>query len=139
MTYDEYIAYHLRGDAGVEERMVSSLALSLGLSAYDSFRFIYYYTMTYHIPSAIEMLCDGNMDKKTLHFRTDRRWVRIGDRFERMVADISYDKFRALLGCKSTREAYNEVSSWYYFARYASFLFLEVYYHVLLGYYKQGF
>ena len=29
MTYEEYIAYHIRGDAGVEERMIAALCRSV--------------------------------------------------------------------------------------------------------------
>jgi hypothetical protein len=31
MTYEEYIRYHRRGDAGVEERMIASLCRALNL------------------------------------------------------------------------------------------------------------
>ena len=76
MTYGEYISYHLRGDAGVEERMIASLCRHFQLNEWDSFRLIYYYTMTYHIPSALDMLIGGERDIKKLQFRTDRRYVR---------------------------------------------------------------
>lgn len=76
MNYAEYISYHTQGDAGVEERMIASLCHHFALSEWDSFRLIYYYTMTYHIPSALDMLLGGERDIKKLQFRTDRRYVR---------------------------------------------------------------
>jgi len=87
MTYGEYIAYHLRGDAGVEERTIAALCRQLRLSKWGAFELVYYYAMTYHIPSA-------------------------------------------LLKVRSTSEAYQLVSSWYYFGRYAAYLFLEVWMNV---------
>lgn len=89
MTYEEYISYHKRGDAGVEERMIASLAYSLKLNQWDSFRLIYFYTMTYHIPSALTMLLEGQRDMKQLHFRTDRRYVRCNGAYDRMLKELN--------------------------------------------------
>lgn len=83
MTYEEYIRYHLGGDAGVEERMIATLSAYYKLSRWDSFRLAYYYTTTYHIPSALKLLRNHNTPKSELKFRTDRRYVRIGDNFSR--------------------------------------------------------
>lgn len=44
MTYQQYIAYHKGGDAGVEERMIASLARHYCLKPWDAFRLIYYYS-----------------------------------------------------------------------------------------------
>lgn len=66
MTYQQYIAYHKGGDAGVEERMIASLARHYRLKPWDTFRLIYYYSMTYHIPSALDMLLLGERDIKML-------------------------------------------------------------------------
>lgn len=41
MTYAQYVSYHRRGDAGVEERMIASLCRHLALSEYDCFRLMY--------------------------------------------------------------------------------------------------
>lgn len=125
MTYQEYIAYHNRGDAGVEERMIASLARRLNLSEWDSFRLIYFYTMTYHIPSALDML-QGERDIKRLKFRTDRRYVRCHGAFPRLLSELTEDKFQAVKGCTRTSDAYKEVRGWYFFGRYAAYLFLEV-------------
>lgn len=130
MTYEEYISYHKRGDAGVEERMIASLAYSLKLNQWDSFRLIYFYTMTYHIPSALTMLLEGQRDMKQLHFRTDRRYVRCNGAYDRMLKELNRGMLSALLAVKTTSDAYSVVSSWYFFGRYAAFLFLEVYMNV---------
>lgn len=130
MTYEQYIAYHKQGDAGVEERMIASLCRYFDLNMWDSFRLIYFYTMTYHIPSALAMLLDGERDIKRLKFRTDRRYVRCNGAFPRLLAGLTEDKHERLMNVKTTQEAYDEVKSWYFFGRYAAFLFLEVYCNV---------
>lgn len=67
MNYSEYIAYHRRGDAAVEERMIASLAKYFNLSQWDTFKLIYFYSMTYHIPSALRLLFKPtNTQKKDL-------------------------------------------------------------------------
>lgn len=127
MTYEEYIAYHKQGDAGAEERMIASLCRHFALSDWDSFRLIYFYSMTYHIPSALDMLIDGERNIKRLHFRTDRRYVRCNGAFPRLLRGLTRDKYERLLVVKTTQEAYDEVRSWFFFGRYAAYLFLEVY------------
>lgn len=126
MTYEEYIRYHLGGDAGVEERMIASLSAYFKLSRWDSFRLAYYYTTTYHIPSALKLLRNHNTPKSELKFRTDRRYVRIGDNFSRIMAQLSPKLLERLDQATTTTEQYDIVSSWYFFGRYAAFLFLEV-------------
>ena len=126
MTYAEYIRYHLGGDAGVEERMIASLSARFRLSRWDSFRLAYYYATTYHIPSALMLLRNHNTPKSALKFRTDRRYVRIGDNFGRIMQNLSPALLEQLDKAKTTTEQYKVVTSWYFFGRYAAFLFLEV-------------
>lgn len=130
MTYDGYIRYHLRGDAGVEERMVASLCRRLRLSEWDSFRLIWYYSMTYHIPSALRLLLERDVTQRQLTFRTDRRYVRCNGAYDRLLRELTPDKLQALRGCRTTQEAYDTVRGWYFFGRYAAYLFLEVYCNV---------
>lgn len=126
MTYAEYIAYHKRGDAGVEERMIASLARRLRLTEWDAFRLIYFYAMTYHIPSALDML-RGERNIKKLKFRTDRRYVRCNGAYGEMLARLDGNMYYRLDAVDTTQRAYDEVRKWYFFGRYAAFMFLEVY------------
>lgn len=126
MTYAEYIKYHNGGDAGVEERIISSLADHYNLSMWDSFRLAYYYTTTYHIPSALKLLNNHNTAKADLKFRTDRRYVRIGNNFSRIMQQLTPALLEELNKATTTTEQYKIVSGWYFFGRYAAFLFLEV-------------
>lgn len=130
MTYTDYITYHKQGDAGVEERMIASLCSYYHLSEWDAFRLIYFYTMTYHIPSALDMLLLGARDMKKLQFRTDRRYVRCNGAYDRLLAELTPDKFDRLQKVRTTSEAYKEVRSWFFFGRYAAYLFLEVFINV---------
>lgn len=130
MNYNQYIAYHNQGDAGVEERMVASLCRYYGLADWDCFRFIYFYTMTYHIPSALAMLLENERDISKLKFRTDRRYVRCNGAFPRLLAELTEQKMWDLFGAKTTQQAYDIVSGWFFFGRYATFLFLEVFCNV---------
>lgn len=129
MTYDEYIAYHLRGDAGVEERTIAALCRALRLSTWGAFQLVYFYSMTYHIPSALDML-HGERDMSKLKFRTDRRYVRCNGAYDRLLDELTTDKFAALLKVRTTTEAYNLVRGWYFFGRYAAYLFLEAWCNV---------
>lgn len=126
MTYQQYIQYHNGGDAGVEEKMISSLSAYFDLSWWNSFRLAYYYTTTYHIPSALKLLFYPNTPKEQLKFRTDRRYVRIGDNFQRIINQLTPKLLEDLDKATTTTEQYKIVSGWYYFGRYAAFLFLEV-------------
>lgn len=126
MTYNEYIRYHLVGDAGVEEKLIASISNYFRLSRWDSFRLAYYYTTTYHIPSALKLLRNHDTPKNSLKFRTDRRYVRIGDNFERLMKQLTPSLLEQLDKANTTTEQYEIVSNWYFFGRYASFLFLEV-------------
>lgn len=128
MNYTEYIEYHRRGDAGVEERMIASIAKRLRLSKWDCFRLIYFYTMTYHIPSALRLLLNyENTKQSDLKFRTDRRYVRCNGAYDRLLLELNPRMLSSLENCKTTQEAYDNVRNWYFFGRYAAFLLLEVY------------
>lgn len=125
MTYAEYIAYHKRGDAGVEERTIAALCRRFRLSEWDAFRLVYFYSMTYHIPSALSMLLDGERAVPNLKFRTDRRYVRCNGAFPKLLEGLVPEKHERLSATRSTSSAYDEVRSWFFFGRYAAFLFLE--------------
>ena len=46
---------------------------------------------------------------------------------EKIISELTPEKFYALYKCNSTKQALEIVSDWYYFARYSSFLFLDLY------------
>lgn len=114
--------------ASAEERMIASLARRLRLPPWEDFKLIYFYTMTYHIPSALRLLLAPTTTKQQdLVFRTDRRYVRCNGAYDRLLKELNPDMLASLLACTTTEEAYNTVRKWFFFGRYAAFLFLEVY------------
>lgn len=125
MDINECIEYIKRGDGCVEEEAINTIANYLNMSNYDRFRFCYFYAGTYNIESALDIYFNNNINKKTLRYRTDRRWLRIGDRADKYFNGVSMHKFDTLYNCKSTQQAFDLVCKWYYFGRYAAFLFLE--------------
>lgn len=111
--------------------MIASLAKRLRLSDWEAFKLIYFYTMTYHIPSALRLLLRPATTKQSdLHFRTDRRYVRCNGAYDRLLNELSPQMMTSLRACKTTEEAYNVVRKWFFFGRYAAFLFLEVFCNV---------
>ena len=84
--------------------------------------------MTYHIPSALRLLLKyENTKQSDLTFRTDRRYVRCNGAYDRLLQELDPRMLSSLENCKTSQEAYDTVRKWYYFGRYAAFLFLEVY------------
>lgn len=124
--YDWFIKYHKRGDAGVEERMIAKLSAYFRLSRWDSFRLVYHYATTYSTPSALTLMRNPKTPKNELKFRTDRRYVRIGNTFDYIMQNLNPGMLAQLDEAQTTTEQYNTVASWFYFGRYAAFLFLEV-------------
>lgn len=136
MTYNEYIKYHNLHDADCEERMVAKLCGFLALSPWEAFRLIYFYTMTYHLPSALSMLLDNIRDKHKLKFCTDRRFVPLQNRYEKLLEGLTKDKYERLSALNTTQEAYDEVKQWFYFGRFTAYLFLEIWCKVVQYKYK---
>lgn len=128
MLYDEksFIDYHLRGDAGVECSLNAKICKALGLSDYDKFRYMYFYSMTYNVDSALDML-KGEREIKRLKFRTDRRYVRCNGAYPKLLAGLNEGKLQELRNCKSTQQLYDSCRRWFFFGRYAAFLILENY------------
>lgn len=105
--------------------MIASLAKYFNLSQWDTFKLIYFYSMTYHIPSALRLLFKPtNTQKKDLVFRTDRRYVRCNGAYDRLLKELNVSMLHSLQSCKTTEEAYNTVRKWFFFGRYTAFLIL---------------
>ncbi|MBO4620344.1 MAG: hypothetical protein J5654_09575 [Victivallales bacterium] len=130
MTYQEYIKYHLQGDAGVEERTLAKIANSISLDDWQKFCLIYFYCVTYNIPSAIRLLKNNNLSEDNLQFRTDRRWIKMNHLLPKMVNELKQAKYDNILSCKTAQEALDKCLKWFYFARYSAFLFLEAYWNM---------
>lgn len=125
MTFEEFINYH-NGDGHPEESMVAKLCRHFKLSKYDCFRVVYYYSMCYNLVDPWKMLVAKKpIPKDDIDFVTDRRYVRMLDNYERLLKQLSPGLMERLVACKTTSRQYEEVRSWFFFGRYATYLFLE--------------
>ena len=97
------------------------------MSHFDRFKLCYYYQATYQIDSAIRLFYNSALNKQDVRFRTDRRYVRCLNNFERLKAELNEQKFNHLMCCETTSEAYDTVMQWFFFGRYAAYLFLEAF------------
>lgn len=126
MDFEKFLKYH-HGDGHPEETMVAKLCKYFGLSKWDSFRAVYYYSMCYNLIDPWRMLqAKQPLPKGDIDFVTDRRYVRCGDNYEKLLKQLQPSLMERLCGCKTTTQQYKEVSGWYFFGRYATYLFLEV-------------
>ena len=53
--------------------------------------------------------------------------MRCNGAYDRLLKELNQGMLQNVRKCVSTQEAYDVVHSWFFFGRYASFLFLEVY------------
>lgn len=130
MNKQEYIAYHMRGDAGIEGRVLKGLCEALRLTEFDRFCLAYFYSMTYNIDSALRMLLEKERNISNLKFRTDRRFVRCNGTYNKLLQGLTEDKLTHLNKLHTTQEMYDYVHSWNCFGRYTTFLFLEDYLNI---------
>lgn len=126
--YNRYIDYHNSGDCRTEAVILKNIGTQWDLSQWQRFQLSYLYSATYCIDSAIKIYLNRNAPKKTIRFRTDRRFVRNGDNYERLLQGLDRNKYENLIRIKTTKQAYELVGSWFFFGRYSAFLFLETYF-----------
>lgn len=140
---EEYVNYHNTGDADCYGKLLKKYVDNEGMSDKDIFDLIYFYSITYNIPSAIVLYKErdkirqdtieyAKSNKEKLLFQSDRKYVRIGDRFEKCLTywkdKINFEDFKekTMKGNKiKLQVALRYVQNWFYFGRFASFLFIE--------------
>ena len=131
MNLNDTIQYINGGDACCEEEMIGLISDYFNFTNYQRFELCYFQSITYNIPSALDIFFNRSIDKRLLKFRTDRRWVAYLDRYEQLMANLTRDKYETLQAIDNYQDAHDFVRTWYYFARYATFLFLEIYIQAL--------
>lgn len=122
-----FVRYHQRGDAGIEEAVLHRVCDHLNLDEIDRFKLCYFYSMCYNLHGALTIFFDNNVSKKLINFRTDRRWVRIGQNYDKLLIQLDAEFIRSIRSFKDTQTAYDYVSKKFFFGRYATFLLLEAY------------
>ena len=99
-NFDRFCQYHRNGDAGVEPRTLKNICLQLNLSSYERFKLCYYYQATYQIDSAIRLFNNPLLTKREVLFRTDRRYVRCLNNFERLKEELGNSLNCEEVNCK---------------------------------------
>ena len=146
---DEFVNYHIHGDADCYGKILKLYANNENMTEHEVFDFVYFYSITYNIPSAIVLYKEREQIRKNprlyatnnkdrILFQSDRKYVKIQDRYENSLEDwqknINFEDFKRknIIGNKiNLNTAIKYVQKWFYFGRFASFLFLEGIYTVM--------
>ena len=140
----EFCAYHMGCDGECNGTLLSAWANKRGLSTAERFNLSYFYSLVYNVPSAIFMFEESDCissdpeswaeeNKKKVIFQSDRRWVSIKRRFNDALKEFSeelkdgndYMLKATKDGRLDTTRAVDEARGWYYFSRFAAYLFVE--------------
>lgn len=142
----EYVEYHLNGDADCNTIILRGYADKKGLNLQQRFDLAYLFAICYCIPSALLMLNEkenilkdvkgwSNHNKEIIIFQSDRKYVKLLNRFEgclQYYKDNLTDVNQFLQkvqhnGIFDIEKALLQVQSWFYFGRFASYLFIETF------------
>lgn len=143
----EFIWYHINGDGDCNGQVLRAYAEQHELTKQDIFDLAYFYATTYCCASAIFLLDHRNeiisdlrqfagKYKKRLIFQSDRKYVRMKDHFEKMLATwanvlrkIEPEFADSFVRDETinTRAALKCVENWYFFKRFSAYLFIETY------------
>jgi len=142
---EEFLEYHLRGDGEANGIILKEFADRNKYNDVERFDLAYFYSITYCILSAIYLLkrkTDIVADpaqfagetKKKIIFQSDRRYVRTGDNYRKMleyyslsINGVQMDLIDAMrTGGKFTLPRIEAiVKEWYFFGRFSTYLFAE--------------
>ena len=142
----EYINYHINGDADCNTVILRRYADKKGLNLQQRFDLAYLFAITYCIPSAILLLNEKELifqdvkkyaaeNKDIVLFQSDRKYVRLMNRFEGCLQYFKENLTDAneflqkvqQNGVIVLEKALLQVQKWFYFGRFASYLFLETF------------
>lgn len=142
----EYVEYHINGDADCNTVLMRKWVDNNKLSLQERFDLAYFFGITYCIPSAILMLKEKNeilkdidgwvlQNKDKIIFQSDRKYVRMLDNFNNCIKFYkdnlkTVEKFLSGITINNTiliEKALKKVQKWFFFGRFASYLFLETF------------
>jgi len=141
----EFVQYHKNGDGECNGILLRAYADQERMTERQRFDLAYFYSLCYCIPSAIIMYDAREQirsdpeqwaaeHKGEIIFQSDRRYVRCGDTFVKMLQQYSRKLDAKRFGEQTTRNgtvdfdlAFKTVSGWYFFGRFSCFLFVETY------------
>jgi hypothetical protein len=137
----EFCKYHRDGDGECNSVVLRAWADNHNLNLEQRWELAYMFAITYNVVSAIVLYenpdewSDAERLKSKIVFQSDRKYVRIHDRFKNCLAfyvdNLSNPKpllDKWLSGGKfNLTEAISDIEKWYYFGRFSAFLFLEMF------------
>jgi hypothetical protein len=135
----EFVRYHNKGDGECNNVILKHLCEKKRLSFEERCDLAYFFSLSYSVVSALVIM--NNIRKKTpeeikkdIIFQSDRKYVKMEDRFERSLGfyykELKYRwrnfvKANSKDGKLDLSKAVKNVQNWYYFGRFSAFLFLE--------------
>ena len=142
----EYVDYHINGDADCNTVLLRKWVDNHNLDLQQRFDLAYFFGITYCLPSAILMLIEKDEilkdidkwvaeNKKIIIFQSDRKYVKLLDNFNNCIKffksnlnDVeSFLKGITINNTILIEKALEKVQKWFYFGRFASYLFLETF------------
>lgn len=142
---DEYINYHINGDADCNTKVLKYWADVNNLNEQERFDLSYFFSITYSIISAIIIFKEkeiilNNIDdwvennKNKLIFQSDRKYVKMKDHFNKCIDFYknnlnNKDVFANEINDKKIdiQKSLNKIQCWYLFGRFSAYLFLETF------------
>jgi len=141
---DEFCTYHMGCDGECNGTLLAAWADEKKLGIAERFNLSYFYSLVYNVPSAIYMLVEIEgisedperwvaVNKDKVIFQSDRRWVSIQKRFNDALEEFATalmdgtDYMRIAVNGDEidVARAVEETQKWYYFSRFAAYLFVE--------------
>lgn len=148
----EFVEYHKTGDGECNGILLKSFADLHKMNVQERYDLAYFYAVTYCIPSAIIIFSEkkellkapeewATACKSRLIFQSDRRYVRVGQNFQKMISEYAKSNSSAEKFIKKTvvgntiniEKAVSETTKWFFFGRFGAFLFVETL-CMLMGY-----
>ena len=144
--FKEYIEYHIHGDADCNAVLLRKWADYNKLDLQQRFDLAYFFSITYCISSSILMFLEKDLilkdinkwvenNKNVIIFQSDRKYVKLLNNFNNCIMYFkdnlkAVDEFLDGVLINNTiviEKALKKVSKWFYFGRFASYLFLETF------------
>lgn len=135
----EFIKYHSQGDGECNNDVLKYIADKRNMSFQNRCDLSYFFAVTYCVASALivfDLAGERKNIKEKLIFQSDRKYVAMGDRYEKSIAYFEehldgrwFDFLRSVSvsGKIDLERGLRIVQNWFYFGRFAAYLFLETF------------
>lgn len=143
---DEFVRYHNEGDGECNNIILKAYADAHNLTIKERFDLCYFFAVTYCVESAVIMLKESEAIKKQpeawakankgkMIFQSDRKYMKMRDNFPKSLRFYA-DNLQSPQDFidKTTKnnvvilqEAIKRIERWYFFGRFAAFLFIETF------------